>query len=95
MMFARVPLALVTWPNHLSFLFLASQQAVMASDVLDDQLSDLDVGGMGRVVDVEKSSVTVELKSVYALIDLSIQNPKFCCIHEHRDHQRIERRIFN
>jgi hypothetical protein len=29
----------------------------MASDVLDDQLSDLDVGGMGRVVDVEKSSV--------------------------------------
>jgi hypothetical protein len=41
----------------------------MASDVLDDQLSDLDVGGMGRVVDVEKSSVAVELKSVYAFLD--------------------------
>jgi hypothetical protein len=32
----------------------------MASDVLDDQLSDLDVGGMGCVVD----AVAVELKSV-------------------------------
>jgi hypothetical protein len=27
--------------------------------------------GMGRVVDVEKSSVVVEPKSVYALLDLS------------------------
>jgi hypothetical protein len=52
-----------------------SQQAVMASDVLDDQLSDLDVGGMGRVVDVEKSSVAVELKSVYAFLDISVQSP--------------------
>jgi hypothetical protein len=32
----------------------------MASDVLDDQLSDLDVGGMGHVVDVEKSSVATD-----------------------------------
>jgi hypothetical protein len=29
---------------------------------------------MGRVVDVEKSSVAVELKSVYAFLDLSVQS---------------------
>jgi hypothetical protein len=60
----------------------------MATDVLDDQLSDLDVGGMGRVVGVEKSSVAVELKTVYAFLDLSVQSPRFCYIQEHRDHQR-------
>jgi hypothetical protein len=38
----------------------------MASNVLDDQLSDLDVGGMGRVVHVEKSSVAVEQFSFLA-----------------------------
>jgi hypothetical protein len=64
-MFARVPGTLareadVAEPPQLP-LISHSQQAVMASDVLDDQLSDLDVGGMGRVVDVEKSSVAVEL----------------------------------
>jgi hypothetical protein len=60
--------------------------------VLDDQLSDLDVGGMGRscLVDVEKYSVAVELRSVYAFLDLSVQNPRFCCIQEHRDHQTID-----
>jgi hypothetical protein len=31
----------------------------MTSDVLVDQLSDLDVGGMGRVVDVEKVPYTI------------------------------------
>jgi hypothetical protein len=34
-------------------VLIHSQPAVMASDVLDDQLSDLDVGGMGRVVNVD------------------------------------------
>ena len=86
-LFAMVPVAIITYPNHRNILFLiiSSSVSYIPSNVLCNPPVYLHVGRMRGVMHQRQSSVAIVFKCQDAFLLVFVESPRFACIQKDRN----------